>query len=280
MQNKLKRLYRTLFLPVLSFLLIPVLLLTEYRSSPTDADAASRGRFTLLCAGLDAAAEHTDVLMLVSFLEDTGKIAVLQIPRDTYFRAETAQCKINQLYPWYRAQGYTEREALAMLGSTLSHAFGVEIDGYMAVDTAAVAKTIDALGGVSVKVPATIRHRDADGEGYIEILQGEHLLSGAEAVEFLRFRSAYIEGDLGRMDAQKLLLVAVMQKLRNDLSPANLLSLIPTLYPSLITDISLGDQLGLARSCLSHRKDFSMVLGTLPGQATTASESGGLSYYV
>ncbi len=236
-------------------------------------------RTTLLCLGLDQAAGNTDVLMLVSFDRAGKEISLLQIPRDTYFSADTAQGKINQLYPRYRLDGKAPREALTALSSMLSSSLGVPIDGYMAADLSLVSLFVDEIGGVSVHVPAPIRHLASDGDGYIEIPAGEQRLGGREAVEFLRFRAGYVEGDLGRVDAQKLLLASMYRKVRDDVKLSSLLSLLPKLYGKMKTDLPIASVLAIFRDYYSAKGEYTVRLLTLPGEATRAEEGSGLSYY-
>ncbi len=252
--------------------------LTEGRVA--DEVVALPARTTVLCAGLDDAAANTDVLMLLSLDAERKEISVLQIPRDTYFLAETAQKKINQLYPSQRLRGKDPHGALSSVAESLSNSLGVRIDAYLALDLPAVASLVDGLGGVSVDVPAPIRHRASDGDGYIEIPAGETLLCGREAVEFLRFRAGYTEGDLGRVDAQKLLLAATYRKLREEMSLPVILKLLSVLYKNAYTDMSLPEQIALARSFYASRHDFSVNFLTLPGEAARREENSGLSYYV
>ena len=259
---------------------VAILLLLPAKGVKSTREVASLPeRTNLLCVGLDAAAGNTDVLMLVSFDRTAKEISVLQIPRDTYFASNTAQSKINQLYPHYRIGGKGERDALSALSAELSAALGVRVDGYMAADLSLVSLFVDEIGGVTVEVPAPIRHLASDGEGYIEIPAGECLLFGREAVEFLRFRAGYIEGDLGRVDAQKLLLASMYRKVRDDVKLPLLLSLAPKLYGRMKTDLSLATVLAILRDYYSAKGAYTVRLSTLPGEATRASLQGGLSYY-
>ena len=250
------------------------------REPVAEEAAALPRRTTVLCVGLDKAAANTDVLMLLSLDGEQKEISVLQIPRDTYFFADTAQKKINQLYPRYRLEGMDPHAALTSVARMLSDSLGIRIDAYLALDLPAIEMLIDGIGGVSVDVPTPIRHRASDGDGYIEIPAGERLLSGREAVEFLRFRAGYTQGDLGRVDAQKLLLAATYRKLREDMSLPVIVKLLTALHGNAYTDMSLADELSLARAYYKNRNDFSVNFLTLPGEATRAEESGGLSYYV
>lgn len=269
---------------VLLALLIPAVALLFISSAkregsdPAVADAGD-SRITLLCLGLDDAAGNTDVVMLLSVEPKSGALSLLQIPRDTYFRSQTVQCKINQLYPSYLGKGYQRDEAFSLVKEEIATTFGVSIDYYMAVDLETVAHIVDSLGGLQVTVPFPVRHRSRDGEGYVEFPAGDRLLDGTEAIEFLRFRAGYLEGDLGRVDAQKLLLAAAYRKLKEDIGVVALLRLIPETYGKLYTDMPLGKGISLARSFLSADSNRLRLL-TLPGEATRAEEDRGIWYYV
>ncbi len=263
------------FLFLASVCLLGVILMPSAKESREAAGPA--GQLTVLFAGLDDAAANTDVLMLVDLDLDGRAVTVLQLPRDTYFHNEVYAGKINGLYPTYLAKGMKPEEALRTMCSDISRCLGVAVDRYVAVGTEAFASVIDALGGVSVDLPAPIVYRE--GDGYAEMPAGERLLSGKEALRFIRFRSAYIEGDLGRMDAQKLLLAAVYRKVKSELSLSSLAAIFPKVYPSLVTDMTISEEISYANAVLRERDAFGVRLLTLPGEATYEKEDGRW-YYV
>ena len=232
----------------------------------------------VLVAGLDEAAGNTDVMMLVSLDPGRHEITVLQLPRDTYFDAPTPQGKLNQLYPTYRARGLGSDDALLALSSELSTTFDLAIDHFVAVDISAVSQLVDELGGVTVDLPAPIGYRE--GETYIELPAGKRTLTGEEAVRFIRFRSGYVEGDLGRVDAQKLLLMASYHKVKDELSFSTLASVLPRIYSQISTDMPLSEQIAYVYSFWRDRSEYSVRLMTLPGEAVRADGDAGLWYYV
>ena len=232
------------------------------------------GRTTILCVGLDEAAGNTDVLMLVTVDSSCKEITVLQIPRDTYLATDAAQGKINQLYPTYRAHGYDADTALSLLTAEVSDSFGIAIDHYAAVEFSSIAYLVDRLGGLNVFVPSEILLGDKT------IPAGERLLMGDEALAFIRYRAGYIEGDLGRLDAQKLLLLSAYKKLKNDISLGALFRLIPDFYNRITTDMSILGQIRLACSYAGGRTDYTVRLVTLPGAATRADGGKGTWYYI
>ena len=50
-------------------------------------------------------------------------------------------------------------------------------------------------------------------KGYTGIFITDHFFNGNTAVQFLRYRSGYVTGDLGRIDAQKLFLNAFAKRI-------------------------------------------------------------------
>lgn len=237
-------------------------------------------RVTVLCLGLDNAAANTDVLLLLTVDPDRKTASVLQIPRDTYFAAETAQKKINQLYPYYRSCGLDTKAALAAVKADVALALGVPIDYYAAIDLSALSSVLERLGGLAVNVPCDIRLARESGDGYIEIPAGAQVLTGEQAVAFLRYRADYAEGDLGRIDAQKLLFAAVYRKVRGELSLGELASLVGDTHRDTVTDMPLSRRISLAYAFYRDRSAYGVRLATLPGAAIRSQGDAGTWYYV
>lgn len=233
-------------------------------------------RVAVLCLGFDDAAENTDVMILLTVDPSASSISFLQIPRDTYFQAETLQNKINQLYPYYYTRGDDNSKALAVVTRDVSAALGVDIDYYAAVDLASLASLFDAIGGVDVVVPHGLQVEHHDGDGYITIPAGGQHLSGDQAVAFLRYRSEYTEGDLGRVDAQKLLLASIYRKIKNDLSLVDIARVLTDGMQRIKTNMPLSRQISLAYAFYRDRALYSVRLATLPGEAVL---SAGTWYY-
>lgn len=241
------------------------------RRAAKPVDAWPQAPITLLIAGLDEAAENTDVLCLVSINTSAEYIAVMQIPRDTYFRADGSD-KINALYASARYRGASEKEALSALGSAVSDAFGVTLDGAAAMKASALRAVVDSLGGVDVYFPSPVT---IEGKEYAA---GEHHLSGAEAEAFVRYRESYLMGDLGRVDAQKLFFHALLQRVRQSLRITDLIRMLFSMREDVITDLSLTRALGIGRLVHQSLSSLSAAFFTLPGEAVF--ENGHWSYIV
>ncbi len=257
---------------ILAFLLLFafVLPLVGCRRAAKPVDAGAHAPITLLVAGLDDAAENTDVLCLVSVDVAAGRIAVMQIPRDTYFRLDGSE-KINAIYASERYKGASEKEALFALSSAVCDAFGIEVSGAAAFGASALRATVDSLGGVDVYFPSSIT---VEGREYSE---GDHHLSGAEAEAFVRYRENYLMGDLGRVDAQKLFLHALLQRARQSLRITDLIRMLFSMRDGVVTDLSLSRALGIGRLVHENLPSLSAVFFTLPGEAVLQD---GRWYYI
>ncbi|MBQ8332111.1 MAG: LCP family protein [Clostridia bacterium] len=231
----------------------------------------AKGKFNVLVAGSDEAAGLSDVLMLLSLDRDTGEVCVLQIPRDTYAAyTDGSYRKINGA-----ANALGGMEPLRDL---LSHAFGLEIHRYVRISADAFRKAVDALGGVEIELPFPMNYEDPAQGLYIHLPAGKQVLDGKAAEQFVRYRAGYVRGDLERMDAQKLFLGALFQKVKNSMNPLTAMKLVASLLSEVETDLSMGDFMTLAKEAFSISAD-QLSFVTAPGEDVIAPKSGA-SYYV
>ena len=231
------------------------------------------GRITVLCVGFDEAASNTDVLMLLSIDTADKQISVLQIPRDTYCRTSMGEGKINAIYPTLLTSGCKENEALSRLAEEISLLFGIKIDEYAAIDTASLSLLTDKLGGLTLRLNAPT------SLGGRTFAAGEHHLDGETVLHLIRYRSNYAEGDLGRLDAQKLILGAAYRKMKDDVSFVTLLGFLPTIQQEVRTSLSPAAQLSLGYAVYRYRDAYRVLAATLPGEAVLTEGDSPISYY-
>jgi LCP family protein required for cell wall assembly len=90
---------------------------------------------------------------------------------------------------------------------------GVPINYYAVVDYDGVAKIVDSIGGVPVDIPFNMYYTDRKQGLYIDLKAGDdQTLDGEHAVQFLRYRKGYGNGDIGRVDAQQQFIKAAIKK--------------------------------------------------------------------
>lgn len=224
------------------------------------------GRYcNFLVAGIDNTKSLTDVIMVVSINNTTGKINILQIPRDTYAGDEIPTYKYNAVYG-HHAKGVSGMETLK---AQVESDFGIQINYYAAITTKGLRDVVDAAGGVDLNVPIDMNYDDKAQNLHIHLQKGFQHLNGSQTEQFVRYRKGWADGDLGRLDAQKLFLAAFGSKLRD----MNTFSLTTKILPALIppnftTDLTTLQmiQYGLATKKISL---YNISVYTVPGEPFT-----------
>lgn len=178
-----------------AFVFLPIL--TWNKGS---AEGAWQKNMNYLVAGMDDAAENTDVLSIVNLNSSDGRLTYIQIPRDTYCNIDVYRNKINHIYSTARANGMTAKESMDRLSSFIEETFSIKLDGYVAVSQSAFRELIDGIGGVYVTLDDEIAVDDGAGRKF---KKGENHLGSDDALYLIRYRHGYARGDLDRLDVQK-----------------------------------------------------------------------------
>ncbi len=224
----------------------------------------------ILFLGTDREAGLCDVMMLINVNYTDGTATVAQIPRDTYARYTDSSYK--KLNGAYRALGGAEQTA-----DLLGDAFGIEIHHYVCIDLDTLADVVDAVGGVDVELPFDMKYRDPEQGLNIDLRAGMTHLDGRLAEQFVRYRSGYADGDLGRIDAQKLFMAAFFSKLADEFSPV-MAAKLTAAADGVETDLGVADLLSIGARVLDMDGDSISML-TLAGSEAVALKSGA-SYFV
>lgn len=239
------------------------------RADGKNADGPSpyiRGkeRYNFLVLGVDRAAGLADTIMVVSVKTD-GCVSVVQIPRDTYVNYRGRDAKINSVYLQSGAEAVK-----AVIGSCLC----VNIDYTVTVGTEAFRDAVDAIGGVEIDVPEDMDYEDPYQDLSIHIKKGKQVLMGADAEGFVRFRSGYSDGDLGRIDAQKTFMKALLTKLRTEIGLSEASALAEAILPTVSTDLGTKDCLWFVKTVLGENSSGNgrLTMLTLPGKPVYSEE--------
>ncbi len=258
---------------VITFFL-SVFLLVREATATTEASYTPTPK-NLLITCLDETGYNTDAILLLSLGTD-GSVTMLQIPRDTYIDDGSRHHKLNHVYYRFFEQSGNKSAAVQAFAAYLSEAFGVPIQNTALLSIQAVEKLCDAVGGVTLSIPREFHYSDPEQDLLIDLPAGEKHLTGKEAAAFARYRSGYVTGDLGRLDAQKLLMSALLRECRS-LSKREALRLFSVFLSDVTTDLTLPDFLSLYR--LSENGGISSVTYlTLPGEAVYDKASGAWYY--
>ena len=241
----------------------------EAPSQETPTAIFQKDRVTrILLMGCDRASGLADSILLVSIQEDEKSASVLQIPRDTYAAyTEKSYKKLNGARSTLGESGMKD---------FLSQTLGVPIHYFVVVNLDSFGRMVDAVGGVDVEVPQKMEYHDPDQNLHISLEAGMQHLDGKAAEHFVRYRSGYVNADLGRLDAQKMFLRAFAKHCSN-MGAEAYFRLIGASLTGVQTDIGIAETIrlgGILREC--NPDDVPMQ--TLTGQAVRGQS--GAWYYV
>lgn len=254
-------------------------------TSPEREIGRKENFYNFLVLGRDNVGLNTDVFMLVSFDIDGKAISICQIPRDTYVEIDGRAYKINAAYGHMHSVAYsngekdTEDAGMRGLMQLLERDMGVVIDDYALVNIAGFRNIIDLIGGVEINVPCDMDYDDPDQDLYIHLKKGYQTLDGDKAEQFVRFRADYAEADLGRQDAQKLFISAVIRKLKNSISVSTITGMLGEISKNVKTSVTALD-------LAYYVKEFYLIDNAaitfldFPGAALRDNVTYGAWYYV
>lgn len=263
-------------LSVISIFACLALVFTGSHGRARATDGARDDGRTYLIAGLDEAAENTDVICLCRLNFKTGAVSLIQLPRDTYCNFGVYPNKVNQLYMNKRRDGLDERASAEALSDFLSDSLGVDIDEYLLLNSRNVISFIDGIGGIYVSVDAPITLKNGDRE-ILSLVAGENRLSGEDSYKLIRHRSGYDGGDLERLDVQKLFWRSLAKTVTDKVDGVTLICAFEHLLSEAVTSFTLSDALTLAPNA-AVLKNGRLEAMTLSG-AAVKDVNNGLWYY-
>ena len=210
----------------------------------------------------------TDTIMIGSYDIKNQHVDVISVPRDTYYPREdhpgAALSKINAVYK-------TE-DIIGAAGAVSDVTADIPIHAYSVIDEEGIRAIVDSMGGVPMDVPFDMKYTDKKTNLYIDLKEGEQVLDGDKAVQFIRYRKGYKQGDIGRVEAQQ-------QFMNNAFKQAigwHLPKVAMTVVKNVDTDISVGTTLRLGIKGIFLKKE-DMETYTLPGDS---SYKNGASYWI
>lgn len=233
--------------------------------------------------GVDKDGTRTDVAFVVHYDSAQESLSLISVPRDT----RVSVCSEVQELLGGR-YGVMKFNAVHAIGGKehgpqaavlqLEDMLGISIDHYVKVDFDALVEIVDAVGGVEVDVPQDMKWDMSDtGDIKIDLKKGLQTLDGNKALQLVRFRKGYANGDVGRIQVQQLFLKALAQKvLSTESIVKNLGDYVKVMYKHVDTDVSLTDALKYA-TYITKIDMSKMTMETLPG---VGQYVGGVSYFI
>lgn len=194
-------------------------------------------RVNVLLLGVNA--NLTDTIMLASFDTKAKHVDLISIPRDTYYHRKgyngDGENKINAAY-----RGNPVNTAKAVSEVLL----GMPINYYAVIEYKGVENIVNEMGGVPMDIQFNMKYTDPYDTPplVIDIPKGYQVLDGKHAVQFLRYRKGYREGDIGRVKAQQEFMKSAFKQCLS----FNLPKIAKTVFNNVDSDITIGTAVSLA----------------------------------
>ncbi|TPV52484.1 LytR family transcriptional regulator [Pseudarthrobacter phenanthrenivorans] len=210
--------------------------------------------------------QRADTLMLVHIPADRTRIYSISLMRDLWIDIPGhGRAKINAALAY---------GGVPLMVQTVESLFNQRIDHVAMIDFEGFVGMTDALGGVEVNVtqPFVSLHDN------FTFNAGPQTLDGERALEFVRERYAYADGDYQRVRNQQAFVKALFAKnlsAETLLNPVKVHNVISSMAPFISVDSGL-DAAALARLALELRevRAGDMVMFTLPTLGTGTSADG------
>ena len=210
----------------------------------TRPDASDRGELNVLVLASDSrgpvaevsedatsTGQRSDVMMLVHIDANREHVQVVSIMRDSWVDVPGhGPAKINAAMSW----GGTP---LAV--QTVEQLLGVRIDHVALIGFAGFKQMTDALGGVTVDVPAPF------DEGGYHFTSGSTKMNGDQALVFVRQRYAFADGDFQRVRNQQAFLQSLAARIVSSgtlTNPQKMSKLVLAIAQNLSVDSGLTAQ--------------------------------------
>ena len=239
-------------------------------SSIANESSLKDDTYNILLCGVDESHENADTIVLASFDTKAKTLRLLSIPRDTMSNEERPIQKINASYS-VDYEGNIEQTIREVEKVT-----ALPIDRYAITTFEGFEEAIDAIGGVEMYVPMDLEYSDPYQDLEINLKEGDQVLDGKHALQFVRFRSGYATGDIGRIGAQQLFFAALADTFLDKSIVTKVPSLAKVVSENMETDLTISEMIWFFKQAQGMSKD-SIEMFILPG---TPDYYDGLSYYI
>ena len=226
--------------------------------SVSDAETLTDDIFNILVIGCDTRKKggvgRSDAMILFSINEDTEKIHMTSIMRDSYVSIPgKGNNRINAAYAFGGGK---------LLLNTIETNFAVDVDKYVSFDFYSFVDVVDSVGGIDVEVTEAeipvlngyvkeLNKLNGRAEGtYYVTESGLQHLNGTQALGYARIR--YVgDGDFERTGRQRTVITKVFEKAKT-LNLLEINDLLNTFLPQVKTNLTQEEILSLLLKALEY----------------------------
>lgn len=237
-------------------------------SRPTEAAPQASNLLVLGVDERNGDSGRSDAMLLVRLQAD-GPVRVLSLPRDTLVHLDGyGDIKLNSAYT------YGGPDLATHAVSTL---LDLPVDHYVKVNLSGFRTLVDLIGGVKINVEKPMHYADPEDGLFIDLEPGLQRLDGFRAEQYVRFRHDDIGDDIGRIHRQQEFLRAAASQALTLANLPRIPALLSAGARAVSTDLSLGEQVSLARLAVGAQQRGDPVQETLPGRGEYLD---GISFFV
>ena len=223
-----------------------------------------KGYTTIGLIGLDGrdgelkSGARSDTMIIASINNDTQKVKLVSVYRDTYLRIgedSEGNGQYDKANAAYKKGG--PEQFLSMLNTNLD----LNVTDFVSVDFQAVAEAVELLGGIDVELKEEevvhlnnycVETSKVTGMDYtpLEEKAGVHHLNGVQAVSYARIR--YTSGnDFRRAARQREVIYKIVEKAKNS-DIATLSKILDKVFPKVYTSFTKAEILQMGMSMMSY----------------------------
>lgn len=199
---------------------------------PTLLKGEGSGRVNVLVLGKggpgQTAPDLTDTIIVASINPIGKEAALLSIPRDLYVKIPgDGSNKINAAYaygknkvlaqskPSSATNKLAEDAGLKAIEEVVEQSMGIPIHYYVMIDFEGFKQAIDTVGGIDVNAPASLYEPMLiNGKPYtLNVKPGVQHFDGLKALAYARSRFTSARGDFDRSERQRLIIIALKDKI-------------------------------------------------------------------
>lgn len=243
---------------------------TSTDSANVDEDTLEDDTYNILLCGVDGNHENADTIVLASFNTEKKTLKLLSIPRDTYSNVDRGIPKINSSY------SVDHKGNIEQTIHEVEMVTGLPIDRYAITTFEGFEEAIDAIGGVEMDVPSDLDYSDPYQDLEIHLEAGNQVLDGEHALQFVRYRSGYATGDIGRIGAQQLFFEALGEELLSPSIITKVPALAKVVSEEMETDLTVSEMIWFFKQAQGMSME-NIDMYILPGTPEYIDE---ISYYI
>lgn len=229
------------------------------KNEPLKKDANGRTNIVIFGTSEDdeghSGALLADSIMTISLDQTTKKAVMVSIPRDLWVKYNTdcnlgSEGKINASYSCaLRENNNDVDKASQTFGNQVGEVVGLDVHYYIKINYTVVKDTVDALGGITVKIESSDPRGIYDVATKLKLPNGENQIDGETALNLSRARGSFGGYGLGqsnfdREKNQQAIVKGIVNKATSTGTITNVpkvLSTVSSLGDNIVTNVNSSE---------------------------------------